>query len=79
MNKETNIDIKRAEYLGRLIGATRWCDCDLNLCTRGMLEERLKQIAALGDEIFMELMEDRKATMSPEDLALTYMQPLIKP
>ena len=73
-----NNDIKRAEYLGRLIGATRWCDEDIELCDKNMLVDRLKRIAALSDEIFMELMEERKATMSPEDLALPHMQPIIK-
>ena len=73
-----NNDIKRAEYLGRLIGATRWCDKDIELCDKNMLVDRLKRIAALSDEIFMELMEERKATMSPEDLALPHMQPIIK-
>lgn len=73
-----NNDIKRAEYLGRMIGSTRWCDEDVELCDKAMLVERLKRIAALSDEIFMELMEERKATMSPEDLASPYMQPIIK-
>jgi hypothetical protein len=73
-----NNDIKRAEYLGRLIGATRWCDEDIELCDKNMLVDRLKQISALSDEIFMELMEERKATMSPEELAFTHMQPIIK-
>jgi hypothetical protein len=73
-----NNDIKRAEYLGRMIGSTRWCDEDVELCDKNMLVERLKRIAALSDEIYMELMEERKATMSPEDLASPYMQPLTK-
>ena len=73
-----NNDIKRAEYLGRLIGATRWCDEDIELCDKNMLVDRLKRISALSDEIFMELMEERKATISPEDLALPHMQPIIK-
>ena len=73
-----NNDIKRAEYLGRLIGATRWCDEDIELCDKAMLVERLKRIAAISDEIYMELMEERKATMSSEDLALPHMQPIIK-
>ena len=73
-----NNDIKRAEYLGRLIGATRWCDEDIELCDKNMLIDRLKRIAAISDEIYMELMEERKATMSPEDLALPHMQPIIK-
>ena len=73
-----NNDIQRAEYLGRLIGATRWCDEDIELCDKNMLVDRLKRISALSDEIFMELMEERKATMSPEDLALPHMQPIIK-
>ena len=73
-----NNDIKRAEYLGRLIGATRWCDEDIELCDKNMLVDRLKRISALSDEIFMELMEERKATVSPEDLALPHMQPIIK-
>ena len=73
-----NNDLKRAEYLGRLIGSTRHCDEDIELCDKNMLVDRLKRIAALSDEIFMELMEERKATMSPEDLASPYMQPLTK-
>jgi hypothetical protein len=73
-----NNDIKRAEYLGRMIGSTRWCDEDVELCDKAMLIERLKRIAALSDEIYMELMEEAKATMSPEELALPYMQPLLK-
>ena len=73
-----NNDIKRAHYLGRMIGSTRHCDEDIELCDKAMLVERLKRIAALSDEIFMELMEERKATMSPEDLALPHMQPIIK-
>ena len=73
-----NKDIQRAEYLGRLIGATRWCDEDIELCDKNMLVDRLKRISALSDEIFMELMEERKATISPEDLALPHMQPIIK-
>ena len=52
-----NNDIKRAEYLGRLIGATRWCDEDIELCDKNMLVDRLKRISALSDEIFMELMD----------------------
>ncbi|CAB4150729.1 hypothetical protein UFOVP574_20 [uncultured Caudovirales phage] len=73
-----NKDIKRAEYLGRLIGATRWCEEDIELCDKNMLVERLKRIAALSNEISTELMEHRKTFMSPEDLALPYMQPIIK-
>jgi hypothetical protein len=73
-----NNDIKRAEYLGRMIGSTRWCDEDVELCSREMLVERLKRIAALSDEISTELMEDRKAFMTAEDLALPYMQRLVK-
>ena len=73
-----NNDLKRAEYLGRLIGSTRHCDEDIELCDKNMLVDRLKRIAALSDEIYMELMEERKATMSPEDLALPHMQPIIK-
>jgi hypothetical protein len=73
-----NNDIKRAEYLGRMIGSTRWCDEDVELCDKAMLIERLKRIAALSDEISTELMEHRKTFMSAEDLALPYMQPLVK-
>lgn len=73
-----NNDIQRAHYLGRMIGSTRHCDEDIELCDKAMLVERLKRIAALSDEIYMELMEERKATMSPEDLALPHMQPIIK-
>jgi hypothetical protein len=73
-----NNDLKRAEYLGRMIGSTRWCDEDVELCDKAMLVERLKRIAALSDEIYMALMEQRKEFMSPEDLALPYMQPLLK-
>ena len=73
-----NNDLKRAEYLGRLIGSTRHCDEDIELCDKNMIVDRLKRIAALSDEIYMELMEERKATMSPEDLALPHMQPIIK-
>jgi len=73
-----NNDIKHAEYLGRMIGSTRWCDEDVELCDKAMLIERLKRIAALSDEIYMELMENRKTFMSSEDLALPYMQPLLK-
>jgi hypothetical protein len=73
-----NNDIKRGEYLGRMIGSTRWCDQDIELCDKAMLIERLKRIAAISDEIHMKLMEDYKAIMSPEDLALPHMQPIIK-
>ena len=73
-----NYEIKRAEYLGRMIGSTRWCDEGIKFCDREMLIERLKHIAALGDEIYMKLMEEAKATMSPEELALPYMKPIIK-
>lgn len=59
MNKDYNII--QAEYLGRMLGATLWCNMNTKDCTREMLLERLKRISDVANEINNEILHLNKA------------------
>jgi hypothetical protein len=50
-------DLKRAEYLGRLLCITRLLDYDLELLTKEQMISRLMDGAATGREIWDELIK----------------------
>jgi hypothetical protein len=50
--------IEESYRLGRMLGATLWCELDLDLCTREMLEDRLRRIAAVRKEISDKMLEE---------------------
>lgn len=50
--------IEESFRLGRMLGATLWCELDLDLCTREMLEDRLRRIAAVRKEISDKMLEE---------------------
>jgi hypothetical protein len=64
MSPYHNHDLKRAEYLGRLLCITRLLDYDLELLTKEMMISRLMDGAATGREIWDELiaMERKEAS-----------------
>jgi hypothetical protein len=55
-------DLKRAEYLGRMLGTTLWCNMNTKDCTREMLLERLKRISDVANEINDEILHLNKAS-----------------
>jgi hypothetical protein len=50
--------IEESYRLGQLLGATLWCELDFDLCTREMLEDRLRRIAAVRKEISDKMLEE---------------------
>jgi len=50
--------IEESYRLGQLLGATLWCELDLDLCTREMLEDRLRRIAEVRKEISDKMLEE---------------------
>ena len=52
-----NHDLKRAEYLGRLVCITRLLDYDLELLTKEQMISRLMDGAKAGREIWDELIK----------------------
>ena len=50
--------IEESYRLGRMLGATLWCELDFDLCTREMLEDRLRRIAAVRKEISDKMLEE---------------------
>jgi hypothetical protein len=50
--------IEESFRLGRMLGATLWCELDFDLCTREMLEDRLRRIAAVRKEISDKMLEE---------------------
>jgi hypothetical protein len=57
MNPYHNHDLKRAEFLGRLVCITRLLDYDLELLTKEMMISRLMDGAKAGREVWDELIE----------------------
>ena len=57
MSPYHNHDLKRAEFLGRLVCITRLLDYDLQLLTREQMISRLMDGAKAGREIWDELIE----------------------
>jgi hypothetical protein len=53
-----NKSIEESYRLGQLLGATLWCELDFDLCTREMLEDRLRRIAAVRKEISDKMLEE---------------------
>lgn len=54
----TKAYIEESNRLGRMLGVTSWCELDFHLCTREMLEERLRRIAAVRKEISDKMLEE---------------------
>jgi uncharacterized protein YllA (UPF0747 family) len=54
----TKAYIEEANRLGRMLGVTSWCELDFDLCTREMLEDRLRRIAAVRKEISDKMLEE---------------------
>ena len=54
----TKAYIEESFRLGRMLGATLWCELDFDLCTREMLEDRLRRIAAVRKEISDKMLEE---------------------
>ena len=52
-----NHDLKRAEFLGRLVCITRLLDYDLELLTKEQMISRLMDGAKAGREVWDELIE----------------------
>jgi hypothetical protein len=50
--------IEANNRLGRMLGATTWCEYDFHLCTKEMLEERLRRIATVRKEISDKMLEE---------------------
>jgi hypothetical protein len=50
--------IEESFRLGRMLGATLWCELDFDLCTREMLKDRLRRIAAIRKEISDKMLEE---------------------
>jgi hypothetical protein len=57
MSPYHNHDLKRAEFLGRLVCITRLLDYDLELLTKEQMISRLMDGAKAGREVWDELIE----------------------